>query len=132
MNFQTRFTNVAANEIAEIVDAFAGGAGTVTVSSMAMRKYEVVTTWSTDMAMGSRSLEALESFLNRKRPREATIDGTNVGLSHGGDILFVQIDGDDVVGLQAENGTVNAYLINPDDAKPIAEPVKIWPVNPGR
>jgi hypothetical protein len=69
MKFRITFKNVSTDELPEIVDAFAGSAGEVVVSSAStMRKYEVITSWSEDLHFQSTAMRQLHEWLTKPDP----------------------------------------------------------------
>jgi hypothetical protein len=69
MKFRITFKSVSAEELPEIVDAFAGSAGEVVVSSAStMRKYEVTTTWSEDLRFQAMAMHQLNEWLTKPDP----------------------------------------------------------------
>ena len=66
MQFKITFKNVSADELPEIVDAFAGSAGKVVVSSEStMRKYEVVAGWYDDLRFQAIAMQQLHEWTHR-------------------------------------------------------------------
>lgn len=143
MQFQINFTGLTPAELAEVVDAFAGSASEVVVSSTTMGKYDALTRWSSDPRFGAVQLNHLHRCLDQLAERNAAtaaplMFGDRRVTFSGDDSLFVQLDGFDVVGLElADDGKqviawpidANAQLEEGDkthDAR------VVWPVHPER